>query len=412
MGIFKKNKVGYDQDSIPGPEQLELARQKVCSRLSPTPLTLSAGLSQLIDRQVFLKWDSKFQTGSFKERGVVNFLLSLEDALRKQGGVCTASAGNHALALSYHAASLNIPCTIVMPKNAALMKVERTKKNGAKVILEGQDFDQAYQYAQNLAKAENLTFVPGFEHPLIIAGQATCGLELLHQCSEFDSVVVSVGGGGLAAGVALAIKAARPEVFILGVQSNWVTNYADQHQSTLIRGTLADGIAVKKMGALTAKIITKYVDQLVSVSDEDIAQAIINYLELEKSLVEGAGAAGLAAVLKGDLPARYTKPAILVCGSNIDPHILSRLIEWDQRKKGRLFRVRVSVPDRPGSLARCTQIISDNGVNVVETFHDRHFSELPGNVDITFLLEVRDLEHRTSILDSLQHSGLNPQVTP
>jgi len=410
MGFFQRQKSTPDYSSIPSAKELSLARERVSSRLEVTPLTTSPGLSELLSRDILLKWESKHRTGSFKERGVVNFLLALQPELT-ECGVCAASAGNHALALSYHASKLNIPCTIVMPKNAALVKIESTRKNGASVVLEGQDFDEAYHFAMELAQRESLHFVPGFDHSLVVAGQSTCGQELLEQDHSFDSIVVSIGGGGLAAGIAMAVKLSRPDVFILGVQSDWVTSKTTRDPSPLIRGTLADGIAVKTFGKLTERIIQTQIDQLVSVSDEEIAEAIVKYLEIEKSLVEGAGAAGLAALIKGYLPAQYQKPVVIVCGSNIDAHILSRLIEREQQKKGRLFRVRVSVPDRPGSLAHCTRILSESGVNVLETFHDRHFSQLPGNVDITFLVEVRDKEHRTTILESLGAEGLSPLIT-
>ncbi|MCB0352441.1 MAG: pyridoxal-phosphate dependent enzyme, partial [Bdellovibrionales bacterium] len=298
------------------------AKQNLQRHLPETPLLPSPGFSELFSRTVSIKWDNQLMTGSFKERGAVHFLSSVPDLASR--GVCAASAGNHALALSYHAAHFGIPCSIVMPRLAPLVKIERTERNGAKILLEGEDFDEAYQRALKLSEESGMVFVPGFDHPYIIAGQGTCGLEILEQSVDFDSVIVPVGGGGLAAGIALAIKTVRPEVFLLGVQSDWVTapkKLPAEIPQALREKTIADGIAVKTIGKMNRPILDRYLNDLVSVSDSDIALAIVRYLELEKTVVEGAGAAAMAALFAGRLPERYTRPVVLACGSNIDINV-------------------------------------------------------------------------------------------
>lgn len=403
--LFKRSSV--DASRIPTFSDVVDAQENIRSILPVTPLTHSFGLSELTGREVLCKWDNRFPTGSFKERGAANFLYLLSRSTRTSG-VCTASAGNHALAVSRHAKLLGLPCTIVMPKYAPLVKVEMTQRNGAKVLLEAMNFEDAYQRAQSLAKQEHLTFIPGFDHPWIVSGQGTCGLEILDQDAQFDSVLVSVGGGGLAAGVALAIKEKRPDVFIMGVQSDWITkrHHLPKNSDFLVRGTIADGIAVKNIGHVPQQILDSCVDVLTSVSDDEIAHAVVRCLELERVVIEGAGAASLAALLHDRLPPQYTRPVVILGGSNIDANLLSRLIDREHRRKGRLFRLRVSVPDRPGSLAFCTKLISENAANVLETFHDRRFSSEPGNVDITFLLEVRDTAHQDALMGAFQERGV------
>jgi threonine dehydratase len=408
LDIFRRRgKLSRDIASEVSVENIHQAMRDIGPTLPATPLVRSTGFSDFLLKDVYIKWDNKFTTGSFKERGALNFLLKL-DADKRAKGVCAASAGNHALALSYHSSRLGVPCTIVMPKNAPLVKVETTSRYGAKVILEGDNFDQSYQLAKDLAKSDRLTFVPGFDHPDIVAGQGTCGLEILEQCSDFDSCIVAIGGGGLAAGVSLAIKSVRPDVFVMGVQSTWAEKELASQGHKLAPGTIADGIAVKKLGELPKRIIEQYVDELIQIDEDQIAAAVVKLLELEKVVVEGAGATGMAALMSGALPAQYKKPVVIVCGSNIDMNVLSRLIEREQRRKGRLFRLRVAVPDRPGSLAFCTSVIAGLSGNIIETSHDRHFSRSPGSVDVTFLVEVRNPEHKTTLFSTLTREGLAP----
>lgn len=406
--ISKLLKKSPSQDPLSA-ASLREALTRVRQVLPPSPITPSLPFSEMLGREVLFKWENKFKTGSFKERGAVNMLISLLPEQRAQG-VCAASAGNHALALSYHAQQLGIPCTIVMPLHAPLVKVQSTRNRGAEVLLQGETFQEAYTVAQELARERKLLFVPPYDHELIIAGQGTAGLELLDQGIDFDSVIVPCGGGGLLAGIALAIKEKRPDCFILGVQSEWAVQHRNPNftRPTMVLAdtSIADGIAVKTVGKLTEPIINRLVDKVVTVSENLIARAIISFLENERVVVEGAGAAGLAALLDGHLPERYRKPVVVVCGSNIDVNLLSRLIEWDMGERDRLMRINASVPDRPGSLSAIAGVIAQLGGNVLEVNHDRSFSHIPGNVDITFLIEVRNREHRDLILADMRSRGI------
>lgn len=389
-----------------GHDEIQRALANVRAILPVSPLTHSPFFTEIAGRDIFFKWENKLRTGSFKERGAVNFLASLPEAARR-GGVCAASAGNHALALSYHASRFRIPCHIVMPINAPLVKIQSTKNAGASVVLEGSSFDESYRHAQEISKRDGMTFVSPFDHPNIVAGQATAGVELLQQLPDLDSLIVPVGGGGLAAGMALAIKQFRPDVFILGVRSEWADKIAHSKQRKAIPDvTIADGIAVKTIGALTRPILEQKIDKLVTVTETEIAKGIVRLLEIERTVAEGAGAAALAALLAGHLPAAYKRTAVVVSGSNIDMNVLSRIIEREMGERDRLMKINVSVPDRPGSLHTTTGIFASLGANVLEVYHDRFFSRRPGNVDITFLVEVRDTSHKEELMNGLERSGV------
>ena len=404
MDLFKSNKL---PTAVSFQDILD-AQARIAPYLTPTPLTFSPQLSDVAQREVFVKWENKLRTGSFKERGALNFLLSLTPD-QKKSGVCAASAGNHALALSYYAAKLNIQCHLIMPVSAPLVKVAAARKTGAEIILFGTTFNEAYERAQKIAAEKNYAFVPAFDHPMIIAGQGTAGLEICSQIDDFDSVVVPVGGGGLIAGISIAIKERKREVFVLGAQSEWAVSHRAAplaNAGSLAAVTIADGIAVKRIGAHNAPIIEKNVDKLIAVSESDIARAILQLLQLEKTVVEGAGAAGLAALLNGSLPCEKKKTVVVVSGSNIDLNLLSRLIDREMAASGRLIKIMVSVPDAPGSLHETTGIIAKSGANVLQVFHDRSFSELPGNVDVSFLLEIRDDSHKKIVLKALDDMGL------
>jgi threonine dehydratase len=386
------------------------ARAFVSSTIAVTPLTLSPSLSEQVGREVYLKWDNKLKTGSFKERGAINFLncLSKEDRAK---GVCAASAGNHALALSYYAAKFGVDCQIVMPINAPLVKIEATEKTGARVILHGYSFDEAYNYALKLSEDTCSVFVSAFDDYRIMAGQGTCGLEILEQLEDFDSIIIPIGGGGLISGIASAIKEKKPDIFIMGVMSEWVVQMrqqkADAEKPLISPPTIGDGIGVKTIGKLTKPIIDKLVDKIVSVSELSMARAVVRLLETEKTVVEGSGAAALAALLDGCLPEKFKRTILLACGSNIDMNVLSRLIEREMGERGRILRISVSVPDRPGSLHAITGLIAKNGANVLQCFHDRSFSKLPGNVEISLLLEVRNKKHRADILSCLEDNMIS-----
>lgn len=388
---------------------IKKAMPVVHSQIQPTPITYSAYLSELVGHEVYVKWDNKLRTGSFKERGAVNVLYSLSGEEKKKG-VCAASAGNHALALSYYAQKAGVNCKIIMPTTAPLVKIQSTARTGASVVLYGETFHDAYEKAIEISDQEKRVFVSAFDDYRIMAGQGTIGLEILDQLSDFDSVVVPVGGGGLISGIATAIKAAKPNTFIMGVQSDWIIEQRkiakDQKKASLFSASIADGIAVKVMGKLTEPVIKKNVDALTSVSEIELADAIVKLLELEKTVVEGAGAAGVAALLAKKLPNNKKKTVVVVCGSNIDINVVSRLITRDMAARERMWKLETSVPDRPGSLHFVTGIIAREAANVLEVSHDRSFSKTPGNVSITFTVEVRDTIHRDRLLDALKREGI------
>lgn len=389
---------------------IETARRRIASYLAVTPVSEALGLSEELGRTVFCKWDNKLRTGSFKERGALNFLLSL-DKNKLAKGVCAASAGNHALALSFHANRLGAPCHLVMPVSAPLIKVESCRRLGAQ-ITQVPTLYEALEIASKWPDERGLTYIPPFDHELIIAGQGVAGLEILEQCGDFDSVVMPIGGGGYAAGVATAIKAKRPDVFILGVCSQWAldSRQSGPQKNGFVPMTIADGIAVKKIGAITGPILDQKVDKVVAVSEEAIARALVMVLELEHTVIEGAAAAGLAGLLEGHLPERCKKPMIFMCGSNIDSNILSRLIEHDMAERGRLLRVRVTLPDRPGMLHQISGVIASLGANVLQVMHDRSYAKAPGHVDITVMMEVRSREHAREVVENLRGEGLPTEV--
>ena len=392
---------------LPKLSDIEAAQARLIPHIAVTPVTQAHALSDECNRTIYLKWDNKLRTGSFKERGALNFLLNL-DAKTLAHGVCTASAGNHALGLSFHAQRLKAPCHIVMPTNAPLVKIQACRAVGAEITFKD-NFSEALLYAQQMAHERKITYVPPFDHEWIVHGHGVAGLELMQQLSDCDSIIIPVGGGGYAAGVATAIKAKRPEVFVLGICSEWALEARSgpkAHEGIIVPMTIADGIAVKSVGKITGPIIDKHVDLVRAVSEQSIARAIIMLLEHEHMVVEGAGAAGLAGLLSGHLPERFKKPAIFICGSNIDSNLLSRLIEHDLAERGRLLRVTIMLPDRPGMLHIISGIIAGQGSNVLQVSHDRSYAKLPGHVEITVMMEVRDRTHGQEIISELMRSGL------
>jgi threonine dehydratase len=391
---------------FPSLTDIEAARERLRPHLALTPVSHAPSISEKLNKRIHIKWDNKLRTGSFKERGALNFLLRLPHDVQKRG-VCTASAGNHALGVSYHAQRLGIPCEIVVPFNAPLVKIERCKRFGAKI-----SYRQSLSEAMEFAKDTGVTYVPPFDHLNIVEGHGVAGLEALEQLDDFDSVVIPIGGGGYASGIASAIKAKRPDVFILGVISEWAERYRQNPEAYAVGippMTIADGIAVKQIGAVTGPIIHEFVDKVVSVPESTIARAIIVLLEHERVVVEGAGAAGLAAIMEGHLPDRCEKPLVFICGSNIDMNLLSRLIEQDMAERGRLLRVSISLPDRPGLLHQISGIIADQGANVLQVYHDRFYARMPGYVDMTVVMEVRDRAHGAQVIQHLNDAGLPTQ---
>jgi threonine dehydratase len=355
------------------------ARKRIAGGIYESPCVESIPLSELTGAHIFCKLDYLQRTGSFKERGARNALLMLPETARKRG-VIAASAGNHAQGVAYHGSLLGIPVTVVMPKFAALIKVTNCRKLGARVILHGVDLTEARAHAEELASREQLTFIHPFDNADVMAGQGTMGLEILEQAPDLDAVVVPVGGGGLLSGVGTVMKALKPAVRVIGVEPVHAACFtaalaAGQPVSVPLSPTLADGLAVALLGTLPFEALRRVVDELVTVDEATIALAILRLIELEKSVVEGAGAAPLAAFLAGKLDHLKGKRVVLaLCGGNIDLTMLDRVIEVGLVADGRLTRFTVSIADRPGGLARLAEVIAATGASVKEIVHDRAFS--------------------------------------
>ena len=388
---------------------IQAAAERLAGHLLDTPFVESKTLSQVTGAQVFLKFENLQFTASFKERGALNKLTVLLDTGPRPAGVIAASAGNHALGVAYHAQRLGLPAVIVMPVLTPTVKVERTKGFGARVVLHGNGFDEARDHALQLAADQGLTFIHPFDDPLVIAGQGTLALEMLRVQPALDMLVIAVGGGGLISGIATAAKALRPGLQIVGVQTarfpamvNAVKGTAHPQGSS----TIAEGIAVAQPGQITRRIVAGLVDDLVLVDEGDIEQAVLMLLEIEKTLVEGAGAAGLAALLKE--PARYAgkKVGLVLCGGNIDPLVLASIIERGMVRAGRLARIRVGARDAPGVLARITTVVAEAGANIDEVHHQRAFSALSvQSVEVELVLQTRNPAHVQEVVQRLADAG-------
>ncbi|HSV48097.1 MAG TPA: threonine ammonia-lyase [Ramlibacter sp.] len=398
-----------------GIDDILQAADRIRGQVLVTPCVESRTLSQVTGAQVFLKFENLQFTASFKERGACNKLALLAEAAggARQPGVIAMSAGNHAQGVAYHAQRLGLPAVIVMPRFTPGVKVERTRSFGAEVVLHGDTLDEARGHALGLARERGLTFVHPYDDEAVLAGQGTVGLEMLAAVPELDTLVVAVGGGGLIAGVALAAKSLKPGIEVIGVQAMRFPNMfnAIKHASLPQGGsTIAEGIAVGTPGTLTRAIIERHVDDIVLVDEGDIEQAIVMLLEIEKTLVEGAGAASLAALLKE--PARFAgrKVGLVLSGGNIDPLLLAAIIERGMVRGGRLARIRVSARDVPGSLARITATVAEAGANIDEVHHQRAFTTLAAqNVEIELVVQTRGREHIAAVLDALHAAGFTAQ---
>ena len=351
------------------------------------------------------------RTGSFKERGARNALLLLSSE-QKERGVIAASAGNHALGLAYQGRLLGVPITVVMPRFAPITKVVNCQRLGAKVLLHGTNIAEARQRAEELVPKEGLTYINGYDDPAIIAGQGTLGLEIVSQVPNLDAVIVPIGGAGLIAGVALAVKKLQPAVQVIGVEPERAASYttalaAGHPVQTEMKPTLADGLAVPKVGQNAFALAEKLVDQTVRVGEEDLALAVLRLVEWEKAVVEGAGAAPLAACLAGLLPELKGKNVVLpLCGGNIDTTILGRVLERGLAHDGRLCRFSAVISDRPGGLARFAGLIAEEGASIIDIAHDRAFaSEDITTVNVHCVVEIRDPEHMDSLRQRLITAG-------
>lgn len=398
-----------------GIQDIREASERLDDYIKKTPCQSSEAFSRLSGASVCLKLENQQFTGSFKERGALNKLLSLSEDERRRGVIC-ASAGNHAQGVAFHAGRLGIPATIVMPDRTPLIKISRTRGFGARVELAGANFDEAYAEARRIQEKERLTFVHPFDDDFVMAGQGTIGLELIEQVPDLDAVIVPIGGGGLIAGVATAVKALSPKVRVYGVQTAAFPSMqrsveAGEPVTVASGSTIADGIAVKRPGDKTLRVIQERVDGIVTVSEEEIANAIVLLLEEEKTVAEGAGAAALAALIHGHLPdLRGKRCAVVISGGNIDVNLLSRIIERGLVKEGRLVRLVVTVEDRPGGLARLTTLVAAQHANVIEIHHDRAFADSGfGETQIEMTLETRGPDHVRSIRESLEKAGYPTQ---
>jgi threonine dehydratase len=376
-----------------------------------TPCPESIPLSEITGARIFCKLDNLQRTGSFKERGARNALLRLSPAQRKRG-VIAASAGNHALGLAYHGQLLGIPVTVVMPDYAPLIKVSTCRRIGGRVIIHGRDFSEARAHADTLAVAQGFTYIHGFDAPDIIAGQGTLGLEVLEQVPEVEAIVCPVGGGGLIAGVSLAVKSLRPRVKVIGVESVSTGNLtaalaAGKPVIAPRRPTLADGLATLTVGANAFALARRHVDRVVKVGENWIALAILRMIEQEKSVVEGAAATPLAAMIAGLLPELRGKKVVLVtCGGNIDPVILSRVIDQGLVHDGRMTRFTVVISDRPGGLAALSRVIAESGASFKDIEHDRAFSGPDiSAVNAVCTVETRDHAHIRQLHRALRKNG-------
>jgi threonine dehydratase len=389
---------------------IQTALNRIRSAIRISPCTPSETFTGLTHNSIFLKLDNQQRTGAFKERGALNKLLTLTPDERAHG-VIAASAGNHAQGVAYHAGRHGIKARIFMPLPTPLTKVSATRAYGAEVVLQGANYDEAYEKAVENGRADRLTLIHAFNDDAVIAGQGTIGLEILEQQSDIEVVVVPIGGGGLIGGIACAVKESRPSVKVFGVQPARIPSMkaavAQGKPVTLEPAkTIADGIAVRRAGERTLPLVQKYVDDIVTVEEEEIANAILLLLEHEKTLAEGAGAAALAAVLNRKLPLKEKRVAVLVCGGNIDVTLLSRIIERGLVKDGRLVRLRVHLPDYPGALHRLTGILAEHRANIVETAYDRAYHGVNlGDTAIDITMETRGRDHIAELLAALVAAG-------
>jgi threonine dehydratase len=394
-------------------QAIEAAARCLSGQVLDTPCVESRTLSQITGCQVFLKFENLQYTASFKERGACNKLAQLTSDERARG-VVAMSAGNHAQGVAYHAQRLGIRAVIVMPRFTPGVKVERTRGFGAEVVLHGDTLEEARAHAYALAEQQGLVFVHPYDDEAVMAGQGTVALEMLKAQPELDTLVVAIGGGGLMAGMATVARALRPGMDIVGVQTERFPAMYNAIKGTRLpqgSSTIAEGIAVGTPGSLTQEVIRQRVDELLLVDEGDIEQAIVMLLEIEKTLVEGAGAAGLAALLKH--PQRFAgkRVGLVLCGGNIDPLLLASIIERGMVRAGRLARIQVHARDVPGNLARITAIVADAGANIDEVHHQRAFTLLAAqNVAVELVLQTRGREHVQQVIDALRTAGFDAQI--
>ncbi|HYU96692.1 MAG TPA: threonine ammonia-lyase [Sphingomicrobium sp.] len=389
-------------------DDIRAAAARIEGAVIRTPMLVSRTLSEVIGAEVWLKFENLQFTAAYKERGALNKLLQLSPEERARG-VIAASAGNHAQAVAYHARRLGIPATIVMPEGTPTIKVTQTEGHGAKVVLYGKIVDDAFAKARELEAEHGYVFVHPFDDPQIIAGAGTVGLEMLEEAPDLDTIIVPIGGGGLMSGVSIAARSVRPDIELIGVEAELYPSMkcAIQNcQMPLGGDTLAEGIAVKHPGELTSRILADYANDVVLVPERDLERAVAMLVGIEKTVVEGAGAAGLAAMLNDPERFRGKKVATLLCGGNIDTHLLANVLVRDLVRQGRIARLRVAASDRPGALAAITAKVYEAGANIIEVNHSRIFTRLPAkDTVIEVECEARDPAAIDDVVKRLETAG-------
>ncbi len=390
------------------PDDIRKAADVLKGAIIDTDFDFSRTLSANLGCDIWLKFENLQFTAAYKERGALNKLSSLTEE-ECERGVIAMSAGNHAQGVAYHAGRLGIPATIVMPEGTPTVKVRNTKKLGAKVILHGQTFDDAAAFALDHGKTKSLVFIHPFDDPLVIAGQGTVALEMLRVAPEIDTLIVPIGGGGLISGVSIAAKSIKPSIQVIGVQASLYPSMYNviKNAKLPVQGdTLAEGIAVKNPGQITRKIVKEMVDDVMLVGENLIEEAVCSLISIEKTVVEGAGAAGLAAIMAD--PRRFAgrKVGLILCGGNIDTGLLASVLTRDLARQGRLSQLTLDLPDRPGQLARVSGAIGEAGANIVEVYHQRVFTELPARgTELDLVIETRDRDHLEATVAKLEAAG-------
>jgi threonine dehydratase len=397
------------QSDLPiGLADVEAAAERIAGAVVRTPTMLSRTLSQATGATVYVKFENLQHTGAYKERGALNKLLLMDEA-RRARGVIAASAGNHSQALAYHAARLGVPATILMPATTPTIKVSQTEGHGAEVILHGEVYDEAYAEALRVADERGLTFVHPFDDFEVMAGQGTVGLELLADAPDVDTLVVPIGGGGLISGIGVAAKTLNPGIELVGVQAElYPSMYAkfSRQQLPCAGDTIAEGIAVKSPGMITAGVINRFVDDILLVPERDIERAIVLYVEAEKTVAEGAGATGLGALLAYPDRFRGRTVGLVLSGGNIDTHLLANVLLRDLARSGRMTRLRIQLQDRPGALAAVMKLFDEHRVNIVEVYHQRVFTSLPAkDAAIDVECEARDSAQLDRLSEALVSAG-------
>lgn len=400
-----------DLSGLPvAPADILAAAEIIRGSVVQTPCSYSRTLSSICGCDLWLKFENLQFTSSFKERGALNRLNALSDEERRRG-VIAMSAGNHAQGVAYHAKRLGIPATIVMPIGTPMVKVENTRHHGAEVIVTGATLEEAAAFARARGEEAGMIFVHPYDDPLIIAGQGTVGLEIMQAVPELDTLVVPIGGGGLISGIAIAARSIKPSLRIMGVEA-WLypSMYNAIHQSNLpTRGdTLAEGIAVKSPGKITAEIVRRLVDDIALVNEAELERAVATLISIEKTVVEGAGAAGLAAIMSDRSRFAGQKVGLVLSGGNIDTRLIASVLTRELAREGRLTQLSLDIPDRPGQLAAVAALLAEAGANIIEVSHQRTFSDLPAKATLLQLvIETRDAAHLDEVMAKLASSGLS-----